>query len=210
MVASAVDRERNASTVTGDGYASEGEVLQGRRAGRREPDAASFWAASPRFATTRSCGSEDGVWKVEGDPTEGALYPFAAKLGTRSAEGAGRLSPDRRHPVRVRAPIHGDPARDARGRRGSARQGRAGSHPRPLRPAGGRDGTAPAARSRPFRDRPPTRLAGARRARAGAGVAARSRSQGGEPRSGGSAEDPRPARSRRVSWIRRARKRSRR
>ena len=24
---------------------------------------------------------EDGVWKVEGDPTEGALYPFAAKLG---------------------------------------------------------------------------------------------------------------------------------
>jgi magnesium-transporting ATPase (P-type) len=23
----------------------------------------------------------DGVWKVEGDPTEGALYPFAAKLG---------------------------------------------------------------------------------------------------------------------------------
>jgi calcium-translocating P-type ATPase len=24
----------------------------------------------------------DGVWKVEGDPTEGALYPFAAKLGT--------------------------------------------------------------------------------------------------------------------------------
>ncbi|HEY3620952.1 MAG TPA: HAD-IC family P-type ATPase, partial [Roseiarcus sp.] len=25
---------------------------------------------------------EDGAWKVEGDPTEGALYPFAAKLGT--------------------------------------------------------------------------------------------------------------------------------
>ncbi len=25
---------------------------------------------------------EEGVWKVEGDPTEGALYPFAAKLGT--------------------------------------------------------------------------------------------------------------------------------
>jgi magnesium-transporting ATPase (P-type) len=24
---------------------------------------------------------EDGVWKVEGDPTEGALYPFAAKIG---------------------------------------------------------------------------------------------------------------------------------
>src|SRR5262249_54885371 len=23
---------------------------------------------------------EDGVWKVEGDPTEGALYPFGSKL----------------------------------------------------------------------------------------------------------------------------------
>jgi magnesium-transporting ATPase (P-type) len=30
---------------------------------------------------------EDGVWKVEGDPTEGALYPFAAKIGLeRQAE----------------------------------------------------------------------------------------------------------------------------
>ena len=27
--------------------------------------------------------SEDGVWKVEGDPTEGALYPFGAKLGVK-------------------------------------------------------------------------------------------------------------------------------
>ena len=33
----------------------------------------------------------DGVWKVEGDPTEAALYPFAAKLGLdRQAERAGR------------------------------------------------------------------------------------------------------------------------
>jgi hypothetical protein len=23
---------------------------------------------------------QEGVWKVEGDPTEGALYPFATKL----------------------------------------------------------------------------------------------------------------------------------
>jgi magnesium-transporting ATPase (P-type) len=30
---------------------------------------------------------EDGVWKVEGDPTEGALYPFADKIGLdREAE----------------------------------------------------------------------------------------------------------------------------
>ena len=32
---------------------------------------------------------EEGVWKVEGDPTEGALYPFATKLGMdRQAEQA--------------------------------------------------------------------------------------------------------------------------
>ena len=32
---------------------------------------------------------EEGKWKVEGDPTEGALYPFAAKLGMdRAAETA--------------------------------------------------------------------------------------------------------------------------
>jgi len=32
---------------------------------------------------------QEGTWKVEGDPTEGALYPFAAKLGMdRQAEQA--------------------------------------------------------------------------------------------------------------------------
>ncbi|HKE17694.1 MAG TPA: HAD-IC family P-type ATPase, partial [Kofleriaceae bacterium] len=32
---------------------------------------------------------EDGLWKMEGDPTEGALYPFAAKIGLeRQAEQA--------------------------------------------------------------------------------------------------------------------------
>ena len=31
--------------------------------------------------------NEDGIWKVQGDPTEGALYPFAGKLGmARQAE----------------------------------------------------------------------------------------------------------------------------
>ena len=32
---------------------------------------------------------QEGAWKVEGDPTEGALYPFATKLGMdRQAEQA--------------------------------------------------------------------------------------------------------------------------
>ena len=37
----------------------------------------------------------DGAWKVEGDPTEAALYPFAAKLGLdRQAEKQGLLRID--------------------------------------------------------------------------------------------------------------------
>jgi magnesium-transporting ATPase (P-type) len=36
-----------------------------------------------------SCFQREGVWTVEGDPTEGALYPFATKLGMdRQAEQA--------------------------------------------------------------------------------------------------------------------------
>ena len=70
---------------------------------------------------------EDGAWKVEGDPTEGALYPFAATTRARSAGRAGRLSAHRRHPVRIRTPVHGDFAQDAGRRRDPARQGRARS-----------------------------------------------------------------------------------
>ena len=37
----------------------------------------------------RELVQKDGTWKVEGDPTEGALYPFAAKMGLeREAERA--------------------------------------------------------------------------------------------------------------------------
>jgi len=36
-----------------------------------------------------STGKKGGGWKVEGDPTEGALYPFGTKLGLeRHAEQA--------------------------------------------------------------------------------------------------------------------------
>ena len=35
---------------------------------------------------------EDGKWKVEGDPTEGALYPFAVKLGMDMGFGMSCIS----------------------------------------------------------------------------------------------------------------------
>ena len=141
--------------VTGDGYANEGEVLKGGEPVGKSPTLELLGRVSA-LCNDAELRSEDGVWKVEGDPTEGALYPFAAKLGTRSAEGAGRLSPHRRHPVRVRAPVHGDLAQDARGRGGSARQGRAGSDLRPLRPAGGRIRRAETLSIAPISSKPPT------------------------------------------------------
>ena len=57
---------------------------------------------------------EEGAWKVEGDPTEGALYPFATKLGMdRQAEQAAYPA-HRRHPVRIGAQVHGDAAQGRR------------------------------------------------------------------------------------------------
>jgi calcium-translocating P-type ATPase len=74
--------------VTGDGYANEGQVLKdGAPVGKdRVLELLGRVSALCNDAELRQ---EEGVWKVEGDPTEGALYPFAAKLGTeRQAEQA--------------------------------------------------------------------------------------------------------------------------
>jgi magnesium-transporting ATPase (P-type) len=79
MVVSAVTAE-SAYQVTGDGYAPEGEVKKdGKPTGK---DA--VLALMGRVATLCNDAElfqQEGAWKVEGDPTEGALYPFAAKLG---------------------------------------------------------------------------------------------------------------------------------
>ena len=99
--------------VTGDGYANEGEVLKDGAPVGKDPVLELLGRVSA-LCNDAELRNEDGVWKVEGDPTEGALYPFAAKLGMNRAEGAGRLSAHRRHPVRIRTPVHGDLAQDAR------------------------------------------------------------------------------------------------
>ena len=66
--------------VTGDGYANEGEVLKGGEPVGKSPTLELLGRVSA-LCNDAELRSEDGVWKVEGDPTEGALYPFAAKLG---------------------------------------------------------------------------------------------------------------------------------
>ncbi|MBG0797523.1 HAD-IC family P-type ATPase [Methylocystis sp. L43] len=89
MVASAVSANSQYH-VTGDGYASEGEVLlDGEPAGQSV--VLKRMAMVSALCNDSELRQSDGVWKVEGDPTEAALYPFAAKLGfDRQAERAGR------------------------------------------------------------------------------------------------------------------------
>jgi calcium-translocating P-type ATPase len=87
MVVSAVTAE-TAFEITGQGYDSEGEVRQdGRTAGK---DAVlQLMGRVSMLCNDSELRREEGVWKVEGDPTEGALYPFATKIGLeRQAEQA--------------------------------------------------------------------------------------------------------------------------
>ena len=106
MVVSAVTAEA-AYQVTGDGYAPEGDVRKdGKPAG---PNAVlELMGRVSLLCNDAELFQHEGTWKVEGDPTEGALYPFANKLGmTRQVEQAA-YPPDRRHPVRIGTSVHGD------------------------------------------------------------------------------------------------------
>ena len=79
MVTSAATAERSYD-VTGDGYAPEGEVRkEGNPAGQ---DAVlALMGRVSVLCNDAELFRQEGSWKVEGDPTEGALYPFASKLG---------------------------------------------------------------------------------------------------------------------------------
>src|SRR5262249_3554636 len=79
MVVSAVTAEA-AYQVTGNGYAPEGEVRKDGKPADKEPVLALMGRVS-LLCNDAELFQEQGSWKVEGDPTEGALYPFATKLG---------------------------------------------------------------------------------------------------------------------------------
>ncbi len=86
MVTSAVTAD-GAYAVTGDGYASEGEVsTNGQPIAGTVPDALKMMGLVSFLCNDAEIFQDEGKWKVEGDPTEGALYPFAAKLGMNRAE----------------------------------------------------------------------------------------------------------------------------
>jgi magnesium-transporting ATPase (P-type) len=79
MVVSAVTAE-SAYQVTGNGYAPEGEVKKDGKPAGKEP-VLDLMGRVSMLCNDAELFEEDGAWKVEGDPTEGALYPFARKLG---------------------------------------------------------------------------------------------------------------------------------
>jgi calcium-translocating P-type ATPase len=85
MVVSAVTAESQYQ-ITGNGYAPEGEVKQsGKPAGK--DSVVGLLGRVSMLCNDAELFQQEGVWKVEGDPTEGALYPFATKLGIdRQAE----------------------------------------------------------------------------------------------------------------------------
>src|SRR5215471_16112047 len=87
MVVSAVTAE-SAYQITGEGYASEGEVKHDGQPAGEDPVLQRMGRVSV-LCNDAELRREEGVWKVEGDPTEGALYPFAGKVGLqRPAEQA--------------------------------------------------------------------------------------------------------------------------
>ena len=187
---------------------ARGRGQAGRRAGGRGPRAR---AAGPRLPALQRRGAVPAGRRLDGGgrPDRGGPLPVRDQARDGPAGRADRLSANRRHPVRVRAPLHGDaaPGRERRG--DAAGEGRAGGHPRALRSAGDPGRSAGADRSRSFRAGVgPARRPG--RARAGAGVAEEPRRQGRRPRPGRSAEEPGPARPDRPARSRRARRRSRR
>ncbi|MBB3176314.1 HAD-IC family P-type ATPase [Variovorax sp. Sphag1AA] len=81
MVVSAASADAE-YTVSGSGYAPEGEVMHdGRKSG--ENRVLELFARNSLLCNDAEIFQREGVWTVEGDPTEGALYPFANKIGMR-------------------------------------------------------------------------------------------------------------------------------
>src|SRR3984885_4183110 len=85
MVVSAVTAESEYQ-ITGDGYAPEGAIYKNGKSVGKDPVLESLGRVS-MLCNDAELFHQEGVWKVEGDPTEGALYPFATKIGMdRQAE----------------------------------------------------------------------------------------------------------------------------
>ncbi|MHB8138538.1 MAG: cation-transporting P-type ATPase [Smithellaceae bacterium] len=85
----------NLYDVEGNGYAPEGKILQGTvPIGDNVPDALSETLMAGLLCNDSRLTEAESLWRVEGDPTEGALIAVAAKAGMTShkvAEAMPRL-----------------------------------------------------------------------------------------------------------------------
>jgi magnesium-transporting ATPase (P-type) len=79
MVVSAVTAS-STYQVTGGGYVPKGEIKKDGMPVEEEP-VLSLMGRVSLLCNDAQLFQEEGSWKVEGDPTEGALLPFAIKLG---------------------------------------------------------------------------------------------------------------------------------
>jgi len=87
MVTSAVTAD-GAYEVSGDGYAPEGVVSENGVPVDAAPAVLTLMGKVSLLCNDAELFDDGGKWKVEGDPTEAALYPFATKLGMdRKTEG---------------------------------------------------------------------------------------------------------------------------
>jgi magnesium-transporting ATPase (P-type) len=66
--------------ITGQGYEPSGEVKKDGAPADKDPVLEMLGRVSV-LCNDAELFQHEGAWKVEGDPTEGALYPLAAKLG---------------------------------------------------------------------------------------------------------------------------------
>lgn len=90
MMAMAAVTARGEVRVTGSGYAPEGVVLRQEVPIDPATEPELRWLArAGLLCNDAEWLTHDGHWQVQGDPTEGALHPFASKLGlNRPAEQA--------------------------------------------------------------------------------------------------------------------------
>ena len=116
MVVTAAVTAESAFEVTGEGYSPEGEIRRnGKPPEAVDPVVEKMARVSRASAMNREIHDEGGTWKLSGDPTEGALLPFAAKAGLDRAAEATRLARTNMIPFESRAQIHGDAGHGAGG-----------------------------------------------------------------------------------------------
>ncbi len=85
MMVQAVVTERGLTNVSGVGYAPDGKLerADGSTAAKRDVEAL---ARAALLCSDAEINEADGIWRAEGDPTEGALVTLAARAGFNSTD----------------------------------------------------------------------------------------------------------------------------